>query len=78
VRVEIYDSTGALALTMTPGASSGNFNSNFNVSVSLPYTARVVSNAGVLVMTQPQRSGDCNSCHTVQGAFGAYGRIVWK
>lgn len=78
IRVEIYDKNGALALTMAPDPTSGNFHSNISVTVALPYTARVVSNAGVLEMTQPQRSGDCNGCHTVQGAYGASGRIVWK
>lgn len=78
IRVEIYDKNGALVLTMTPDPTSGNFHSNVTVTVALPYTARVVSNAGVLEMTQPQMSGDCNGCHTVQGASGASGRIVWK
>lgn len=78
VKVEIYDKNGALALTLTPDPTSGNFHSKIGVTVALPYTARVVSDAGVVEMIQPQMSGDCNGCHTVQGAYGAFGRVVWK
>lgn len=76
-RIEIYDKNGALALTMTPEPQSGNFHSPLVVSVALPYTAQVVTSRGVRKMNEPQTSGDCNGCHTVKGAFGAYGRIAW-
>jgi hypothetical protein len=77
VKVEIYDRNGRLALTMMPEPKSGNFHSDLSVSVALPYTAQVVSSTGVAKMIQPQTSGDCNGCHTVLGANGAIGRIVW-
>lgn len=77
VRVEIYDQYGTLALTLTPDATSGNFHSSTNVSVALPYTARVVSAKGTSTMTQPQVNGDCNSCHTALGTNGAPGRLIW-
>lgn len=44
-----------------------------------PYTAKVVSSKGERAMGAPQTSGDCNSCHTVDGNGAgsmAPGRIV--
>jgi hypothetical protein len=74
--VQIVDSTGAVALTLTVSGTSGNFHSAFLTSVSMPYTARVVANGATASMTTPQTSGDCNSCHTEQGTNGAPGRIA--
>ncbi|NVB82900.1 MAG: hypothetical protein HOV81_31270 [Kofleriaceae bacterium] len=76
-RVEIIDRNGVVALTL-PVRPRGNFMSNsFNANVTLPFTARVVSPTGdVMQMTTPQMSGDCNGCHTEQGANGAPGRIL--
>jgi hypothetical protein len=75
VRVEILDSAGVVKATITPKASSGNFYTN--TALPQPYTARVVMGANVVTMTTPQTDGDCNVCHTVMGAQGAPGRIVW-
>jgi hypothetical protein len=75
--VEIVDSTGAVALTLTVSGTSGNFHSALLTAVSMPYTARIVANGATVSMTTPQTSGDCNSCHTEQGANGAPGRIAW-
>ena len=41
-----------------------------------PYTAKVVANGRENAAHVPQLSGDCNSCHTEQGAQGAPGRIT--
>lgn len=78
VRVEIYDKNGALALTMTPDSTSGNFHSSTSVSVAMPYTAKVVSSQGTTTMKGPQTNGDCNVCHTALGTDGAPGRVTWS
>ncbi len=76
-KIEILDKNGVVVLTFTPG-SSGNFRSTATTTtIQLPYTARVVANGMTRSMTTPQTNGDCNSCHTEQGANGAQGRIVW-
>ncbi|RMG93426.1 MAG: hypothetical protein D6705_18730 [Deltaproteobacteria bacterium] len=41
-----------------------------------PIHAKVVSDKGERVMVAALTSGDCNSCHTQDGANGAPGRIV--
>jgi hypothetical protein len=45
-------------------------------NVALPFTAQVVTDAGVNQMLASQTSGDCNGCHTQAGANGAPGRIL--
>jgi hypothetical protein len=77
--VEIIDANGNVAATLTPDSPSGNFHSAIPVLdlVQVPYTARITANGHTAMMTTPQMSGDCNSCHTEQGANGAPGRIVW-
>ena len=76
-RVEILDANGTVTLTMMV-RSRGNFMSTSrNANVPLPFTARVVSpTGGVTQMMTPQMTGDCNGCHTEQGANGAPGRIL--
>lgn len=54
--------------------SVGNF--YFNGNIPKPYTAKVVSDAGERLMLSPQQDGDCNKCHTAEGALGAPGRVV--
>jgi len=44
--------------------------------VSFPITARVVRGSDERVMLTPQMDGNCNDCHTEDGANGAPGRIV--
>ncbi len=75
--VQIIDKNGAVAVTMAVSPNSGNFFSDFPVpAVLLPYTATVTYQNRTARMTTPQMNGDCNSCHTEQGANGASGRIV--
>lgn len=77
-------------LVVVTGADGKSFNTrprksgNFafgKIALTLPYTAKVVSSAGERVMSGPQMNGDCNLCHTDQGAASngsatAPGRIV--
>lgn len=84
-RVEILDVNNTVVLTMTPFSPSGNFYypnrkaiGQNGKNILMPYRARVVrADGGVSLMMTPQTNGDCNSCHTEQGASGAPGRIVW-
>jgi hypothetical protein len=61
-------------LTLTPNAA-GNFYAE-EERVALPYTAELRYQGRVRAMTQPQSSGDCNTCHTERGASAAPGRIL--
>lgn len=54
--------------------SAGNFHSMQRVA--LPFSAKVVYEGRERKMGAMQMTGDCNSCHTVQGANGAPGRIM--
>lgn len=54
--------------------SAGNF--FLESSIALPYTAKVVSGGKTRAMSTPQKSGDCNSCHTEGGTNDAPGRIT--
>lgn len=42
----------------------------------MPYTAKVIRDGVESKMLTPQSNGDCNACHSVDGASGAPGRIV--
>jgi hypothetical protein len=77
--VEIIDANGNTALTLPVRSPSGNFfSTSTSAGIALPYRARIRNAQGAtLEMTTPQMNGDCNSCHTEQGANGAPGRIVW-
>jgi hypothetical protein len=73
MQVVIIGSDGG---TLTLNANFvGNFYSQRS-SIALPFTAKVVSNGKERVMTTPQMSGDCNSCHTETGTMNAPGRIM--
>jgi len=61
------------SLTLTPNGA-GNFSSS--TSVKLPYQAKVVYMGQERAMVETQSTGDCNSCHTQNGASGAPGRIL--
>jgi mono/diheme cytochrome c family protein len=74
VLVEITDANGK-PLTL-PAYSGGNFFLNPGSPIALPYTAKVRYNGKERAMKTPQEVGDCNSCHTQDGANGAPGRIV--
>lgn len=59
------------------GNSAGNFWLDADVSVALPYTARIEDAAGnVRQKLMPVSDGDCASCHTRDGANGAAGRLI--
>jgi hypothetical protein len=67
--------TDASGQTYTlPVNAAGNF--YFTGSIPLPFTAKVTNGGNERAMATPQTSGDCNSCHTAQGASGAPGRIM--
>jgi hypothetical protein len=60
-------------LTLTPNAA-GNF---FTLAaVSTPFRAKVVYQGRERIMTVAQTTGDCNGCHTQNGASNAPGRIL--
>lgn len=62
------------SITLTPN-SAGNFTSS--TTLPPPYKAKVVNAAGVeRVMSSSASSGDCNSCHTQNGANNAPGRVT--
>lgn len=66
---------GANQQTITLSTNqSGNFMRE--ASMAKPYTAKVTFEGRDRVMATPQTSGDCNACHTEQGAEGAPGRIA--
>ena len=72
VTVEITEATG---VKHSLPVSGGNF--HYSRTLALPYTARVISADGrVRAMMASQTNGDCNSCHTQDGAMNAPGRIV--
>lgn len=60
-------------ITLTPNAV-GNF--YYQGAVATPFRARVTYMGRERAMGQGQTSGDCNSCHTQNGANQAPGRIL--
>lgn len=73
VTVEITGADGAKKTLTTNKA--GNFYWEAPPSaLKLPFKAKVISANGEAQMFGAQNSGDCNSCHTVQGN-GPSGRI---
>lgn len=71
-QVVVTDATGAVH---TYNANSvGNFYGT--APIVMPYRAEVRYGGKVRVMVASQTSGDCNSCHTENGANGAPGRIL--
>lgn len=76
--VQILDMAGVVRNTFTiSSTSNGNF---YGGTVGNPstYRARVMLNGVVKSeMVGAQTNGDCNVCHTAQGAQGAPGRIHW-
>lgn len=61
-----------------PVNAAGNFmyDQDEDGPIMFPIRARVVRGDAVMAMGTPQMTGDCNSCHTEQGAGGAPGRIL--
>ncbi|UJR82245.1 hypothetical protein [Sandaracinus amylolyticus] len=70
--VEITDANGVVTTIQANGV--GNFRSS--TAIAAPYTARVRYQGRERAMGTPQRNGDCNGCHTLDGLNGAPGRIV--
>jgi mono/diheme cytochrome c family protein len=63
--------------TLKPN-TAGNFylRRSSSTPFEYPYRIKLVSAEGERVMHTPQTSGDCNACHTEQGAQGAPGRVL--
>jgi mono/diheme cytochrome c family protein len=73
--IDIIDSNGVE--TKIPVDTVGNFHAYAEqVTITPPFSAAVVQGSKKRAMTEHQTSGDCNSCHTVEGANGAPGRIM--
>jgi hypothetical protein len=73
VTVEIRGDDGNVTTYTTNAA--GNFVSSWRDPIVFPITAKVIVGDQVREMLTKQESGDCNSCHTVEGANAAPGRI---
>jgi len=71
-RVVITGADGA-SITLTPN-TAGNF--YYQGAVATPFRARVTYMGRTREMGAAQTSGDCNSCHTQNGANQAPGRIL--
>lgn len=71
--IEITDKNGQK--TSLKANYSGNFSAKSIAGFAAPYTAKVLFNGGERAMLAPQTDGDCNACHTQDGASGAPGRI---
>lgn len=57
-----------------PTNSVGNF--TWTGTLAKPFSAKVVGPNGENAMVATQTDGDCNSCHTEEGASSAPGRIL--
>ena len=73
--VEVTDANGDV-WTMTTNAAGNFFLEVRNADPVFPITALVRTVDGERVMITPQSTGDCASCHTVDGTDGAPGRII--
>ena len=60
-------------ITLTPNAA-GNF--YYTGAVTFPFHAKITYQGRERIMTAAQSNGNCNSCHTQNGANGAPGRIL--
>jgi len=60
-------------LTLAPN-TVGNF--YYQGTLSTPFTAKVTYMGRERIMATPQTNGDCNLCHTQNGAMSAPGRIM--
>jgi hypothetical protein len=72
-KIQITDAKGTV-YTMTAN-KVGNFYGSAKGAL-MPYTAKVIVGDKEREMTTPAESGDCNSCHTLEGTEGAPGRIM--
>ena len=71
-KIVITDAQGKV-ITLTPNAA-GNF--TYRGGVAMPYQASVTYMGRERRMASPAPNGDCNACHTANGAMDAPGRIV--
>jgi mono/diheme cytochrome c family protein len=74
--VVITDAAGRVV--SLPVGPTGNFSLSAESSapLTMPIRAKVVRNGKERAMATPQSSGNCNACHTENGANGAPGRIL--
>ncbi len=72
VQIVITGSDGK-SQTLTPNAVGSFFSTK---TMAMPYRAKVVSGGKVREMVGPQTNGDCNTCHTQNGAEKAPGRVM--
>jgi len=70
-QIEVTAATGERFVA--PVTAGGNF--MLEAVIAQPFTARIVYQGRSREMVMRQPSGDCNTCHTVDGASGAPGRI---
>jgi hypothetical protein len=76
VTVVITDSSNQVfSLAVSPNGDFTYWDSELPM-VAFPFTAKVVYQGKERVMATPLTSGECNACHTEQGAMGAPGRIA--
>ena len=71
-KVEVTDANGTI-INLNVN-SVGNF--YYSKTVPAPYKVRVVKGTDSMDMMKSPPSGDCNSCHTTDGANNAPGRIL--
>ncbi|HEY8924488.1 MAG TPA: hypothetical protein VIU64_08910 [Polyangia bacterium] len=71
-KVVITDAQGKV-ITLTPNAA-GNF--TYRGGVTMPFQAAVTYMGRERRMASSPPNGDCNACHTANGAMSAPGRIV--
>lgn len=74
VDVEIIGADDKVTTLVSNGA--GNFYVRGRNDIVFPIRARVTVGDVTKEMVTPQASGDCNSCHSVDGASLAPGRII--
>lgn len=63
-------------ITMNVNGAGNFYRKGAAGSLATPYTAKVVYQGKERVMVKSQTDGDCNACHTQNGANGAPGRIA--
>jgi hypothetical protein len=74
-QVVITDKNGK-TITMNVNSAGNFYYSGVSGAVAFPYQAQVKQGGKSRAMTTAQTTGDCNSCHTVNGANMAPGRIM--
>jgi hypothetical protein len=73
--VQITDNAG-VTRSFTANSAGNFYGAASNGWPSFPIHARVTFQGRTRTMSGPAPSGDCNSCHTLDGASGAPGRIA--